>query len=49
MFGKSSLTLLSMATVDSLATADVFGNSGKILSFLRTTTEDSLTTAALIG
>jgi hypothetical protein len=35
MFGKSSLTLLSMATVDSWATTDVIGNSGKAAFFFK--------------
>ncbi len=38
-----------MTTEDSLATADVFGNTGKAAFFLRMTTEDSLATAAKIG
>jgi hypothetical protein len=35
MLGKSSLTLLRMTTVDSWATADVIGNSGKAAFFFK--------------
>ncbi len=38
-----------MTTEDCLATADVFGNTGKAAFFLRMTTEDSLATADVFG